>query len=137
MPSATLRVPNHLDALSRLDQEAMAFLTTVEASADLRHAVSLAIEEIVSNIITYGYPDSADHEIQVELIWDHGELHLSFLDDGPPFDPLTVEPPDLTLPIAERPIGGLGIYLVRQFFPHARYRRDSGCNRLDLQRPAT
>ena len=137
MASAHLTLANRMDELPRLDREAAAFLETVGAPPAAGYAVSLALEELVTNIIKYGYDDAAGHEIGVDLAWNDGELRLTVRDDGHPFDPLSAPAPDLDLPVDERPVGGLGLHLVRQFFPEARYRREGECNVLELCRPAT
>ncbi len=136
MASVHLTLANRMEELPRLDREAAAFLETVGASPAAGYAVSLALEELVTNIIKYGYDDMAGHEIGVDLAWDGGALRLTVRDDGHHFDPLTAPPPDLELSVEDRPIGGLGLHLVRQFFPDVRYRRENDGNVLELCRPA-
>ena len=97
--------------------------------ADL-HAVTLALDEVITNTITYGYDDQATHEIQVRLTLAKGQLSVEVQDDGRPFNPLTAPQPDLTSGVEERPVGGLGIHLVRSLMPEVDYRRESGKNHL-------
>jgi serine/threonine-protein kinase RsbW len=61
-------------------------------------------------------------------------MSMSFVDDGPPFNPLAFHAPDLGKPVADRAVGGLGIHMVRALVHRARYRRAGGCNCLHLLR---
>jgi len=72
--------------------------------------------------------------IEVVLSLNAGELTIDFSDDGRPFDPLIAAPPDLDQPLADRPVGGLGLHILRSLVDHARYRRDGDRNRLVLTR---
>lgn len=101
-----------------------------EACADVR----LVAEEAVSNIIRHGYADRASHEICVRVSVEGEELSLEIEDDARPFNPLEAPMPDLTLPAEEKPIGGLGITLLRTLMDRSEYRRDSGRNRLRFVR---
>src|SRR5262245_60076897 len=74
----------------------------------------LVFEEIVTNIIRYAFADSAEHPILVSFALGHGEVALTFEDDGRPFDPRTAPPPDLDRSLMDASIGGRGIFLVRQ-----------------------
>jgi anti-sigma regulatory factor (Ser/Thr protein kinase) len=101
-------------------------------SEDNLHKVELAAEEILVNIIQYAYPDGAG-EIEIECLpAEGGGLEVSFVDEGNPFDVLAKEDPDTSLPIDERAIGGLGIYLVKRLMDRVSYRRDSGKNVLTI-----
>ena len=75
------------------------------------YLANLTVEELVTNCIKYGYDDTDEHIIGIELQVAHNELMLTVTDDGRPFNPLELTPPDINLPVEERPIGGLGIHL--------------------------
>lgn len=94
------------------------------------YACTLALEEVVTNVFKYGHADSAPHEVvfQAEVTADHAVLLFS--DDGSPFDPLAAPAPDLTRPPEERPIGGLGIHLVKALAESMNYERKGGRNLL-------
>jgi anti-sigma regulatory factor (Ser/Thr protein kinase) len=94
--------------------------------------VLLAIEELVTNCIEYGYDDADDHTIVIVLSISDGSLTMDVIDDGHPFDPLTAPPPDFSLEVEDRPIGGLGIYLLRKLADNISYERNHGTNRLTL-----
>jgi anti-sigma regulatory factor (Ser/Thr protein kinase) len=96
------------------------------------HEVQLALEEHLTNILQYGYDDERAHEIQIRVSLAEAEMSIQVKDDGRPFDPLTHAAPALTGPVAERPVGGLGIYLMRQSVDQVEYRREEGSNILVL-----
>lgn len=74
----------------------------------------VVVDELVTNIVNYAYPDGENDYLDVEIL--HGEklVTIRFHDGGIPFNPLEKDPPDTTLPMSQRPIGGLGILLVVQ-----------------------
>jgi anti-sigma regulatory factor (Ser/Thr protein kinase) len=93
----------------------------------------LVAEEILTNQAKYGHDDDAEHWVRVRLTVVPGEVTLEFSDDGRPFDPLAAPPPDLTAG-AERPVGGLGIALVRSLVDSAEYSRLGSENVLTLRK---
>lgn len=97
-------------------------------------SIHLVTEELVVNVASYAYPDGADDYLDVEIIRDEGHITLRFRDGGVPFNPLEREAPDTSLPIEERPIGGLGIYLVRQFMDTVEYEYTNGENILTVMK---
>jgi anti-sigma regulatory factor (Ser/Thr protein kinase) len=103
-------------------------------SDDDRFAINLVLDEVVINIIKYAYGDDREHGIEVALHLDGETLTIDVRDDGRPFDPLALPPPDLDLPIEKRPIGGLGVFLVRSTMETVRYRRDGDRNVLTMTR---
>jgi serine/threonine-protein kinase RsbW len=93
--------------------------------------VDLLVEEIFMNIARHSYPKGAPGPVSVTYsVAGPGELSVEFGDQGVEFDPLTVDPPDLTLDIEHRPVGGLGIFLLRALAHSLSYRREQGWNRL-------
>jgi anti-sigma regulatory factor (Ser/Thr protein kinase) len=97
-------------------------------------SIHLVTEELVVNVASYAYPDGADDYLDVDIIRDEERITLRFRDGGMPFNPLEREAPDTTLPIEERPIGGLGIYLVRQFMDTVEYEYTNGENILTVMK---
>jgi len=127
--------------LTRLQAFADEFAYGCGLPDDERSRLLVILEELFTNAVTHGHgPHSADGNITVALGWRTGRLRISFVDAGPPFDPLAFGAPDLDAAGEERPIGGLGIHLVRSLVDQARYRREGGRNHLHLVRhiaPAT
>jgi anti-sigma regulatory factor (Ser/Thr protein kinase) len=132
--SLTIEVANCRDAIARAGGEAERWLESYQAPPQALNLVLLAIEEVVTNCIEYGYDDAGEHTIVIVLSISDGILTMNVIDDGHPFDPFTLPPPDFSLDIQDRPIGGLGIYLLRKLADHISYERRDGTNRLTLTR---
>mgnify|MGYP000888049952 FL=1 len=97
--------------------------------------LNLALDELLTNTIIYGYPEGGEHEIRLRLVPEgEKELLIEIRDDGLAFNPLEVKAPDLKQDIEERPIGGLGIHLVRQMLDEIEYRRENGHNVLLMKK---
>ncbi len=95
--------------------------------------LELMIEEILVNICRYSYPESAPGTLVVTYsVLGPGEMEVEVADQGVAFDTLTADPPDLTLDLSRRPVGGLGIFLVKSFGRSLNYRRQLGWNRLSF-----
>lgn len=93
--------------------------------------LELLIEEIFVNICRYSYPEEKDGSVRVSYaIPRTGELIIEVEDDGVEFDPVGAPDPDLTLSLEQRPVGGLGILLLKTLAGSLSYRREQGCNRL-------
>ena len=102
---------------------------------DERSRLLIILDELFTNAATHGHvPHSTGGGVTVALGWRTGHLRISFVDDGLPFDPLAFGAPDLEGAGEERPIGGLGIHIVRSLVDQARYRREGGRNHLHLVR---
>jgi anti-sigma regulatory factor (Ser/Thr protein kinase) len=92
----------------------------------------LVAEEGLSNVIRHAYADAARHSIEVTVEIGGGEVRLVLRDDGRPFNPLAAPAPDLDGPIEQRPLGGLGILLLKSLADRADYRREGDANVLRL-----
>jgi len=125
---------SRLPELDGLAEQLGAFCFLQGMDEEGRADVRLVVEEAVSNTIRHGYTDPQGHEIRVRAAVDNGELSLEIEDDGRAFNPLEAPLPDLTLPVEDRPIGGLGITLIRTLMDRVEYRRSGGKNLLRLVR---
>ena len=90
--------------------------------------LNLILDEFVSNVIRHGFEDEGEHDIPVTLDLDGDVVNIRIEDDGRPFNPLEAPPPDLDLPIEERPLGGLGIFIARSLADTVEYRRENNRN---------
>jgi anti-sigma regulatory factor (Ser/Thr protein kinase) len=96
--------------------------------------INLALDEVLTNVISYGHDDGGRHEIEVRLAAGRGEVAIEVTDDGRPFDPLSAPEPATDVPLAERPVGGLGIHMVRKLMDRIEYRRDGARNVLTMRK---
>lgn len=94
--------------------------------------MNLAIEEAVVNVIDYAYPPDTVGSVDIKVTTDDNHMEFVISDSGTPFDPTKKEDVDISLPVEERRIGGLGIHLVKQLMDKISYERKDGRNVLTL-----
>lgn len=133
-PGFSLRLKNRLLELDRLADTVEAFGEAHGLPAKLRFQIRLVLDELLTNIISYGYADEAEHDIDVRMGQQDRRLRFVIEDDARPFDPLTAQAPDLDAEPVERRIGGLGIHLVRTIMDRVAYERVGDTNRLILEK---
>lgn len=131
---ASYKARNDLSELGRLNELLSRFCKEHRLPGSVAMEIGLALEEVFVNVVQYAYEDSAEHEILVSLSAENGEIVLAVEDDGIAFNPLEVPPVDTTLPIEQRPVGGLGIHLVRSVMSEVKYARTEGRNRLEMRK---
>lgn len=107
-----------------------------EIGMDMAVAIqmNLAMEEAVVNVMSYAYPADTVGDVTIEAVTIADQLQFTITDCGTPFDPTAKEDVDTTLSAEERPIGGLGIHLVRQLMDSITYERIDGKNVLTLRK---
>jgi serine/threonine-protein kinase RsbW len=119
--------------------EAMAFLhgcwESMSLPDELLFPFELALEEVFMNVAMHGGGECSPSTVWLELERGDDTLSLSLSDNGPAFDPLTLPTPDLDAPIEERPVGGLGVHLVRQMMDGVSYAYRDGRNTLRMWKP--
>ena len=130
MESVSLKISPSLDQLERITAVVEDLGERDDWPPDLIFKVNLVLDELWVNVVHYS---GATGDVEVSLDADADEVRLEIADDGRPFDPLSeaVEP-DLDAALEERPIGGLGIFLVREMMDELHYRREDGKNRLAM-----
>lgn len=129
----SLRFASDLRELERIQAAIKEMGDEADWPSDFVYQVNLVLEELVVNVINYGHRGDPNHEIGIDLAWESDTLTLELVDDAPAFNPLEDNPePDLTSKLEDRPIGGLGIYLVHQLMDEISYRREGGRNHLTL-----
>lgn len=133
----TLVVPNDLSELERVSHELEEFGREHGLSATDVSAVNLAVDEILTNIILYAFPRREDHQVELRVRLEKDMLTVEFEDSGRPFDPLSVPEPELEAALEDRPVGGLGIHIVRRLMEDMSYRRHDNRNVLTLTRHLT
>ncbi len=105
-------------------------IKNIDLTKKTKHKILISFEEITMNIISYAYPEIKDGKIEIicDNIEDEKKIIIKIIDWGIPFNPLSKEEPDLEIPIQERQIGGLGIFMVREFMDEVNYKREDGKN---------
>lgn len=96
--------------------------------------MNLALEEVFTNIVSYGYEDKEAHWIKITIWQQNGKMKICVEDDGVPFDPLKADVPDLKCPIEDRKIGGLGCHFMRCVMDDVQYERVGDTNVLTMQK---
>jgi anti-sigma regulatory factor (Ser/Thr protein kinase) len=98
-----------------------------------QNKILLACEEIFVNIVNYAYLDSQTiGEISVCLIITNEQIVIKFIDNGKPFNPLEKSDPDISVPLTEREVGGLGIYMLKKLMDEVLYEFNEGQNVLTI-----
>lgn len=133
-----LRAPQDRSLLPSLFAAIDEALASAGIDRALADDVQLVTEEVVCNAIDHGARPGVEHEVIVDIAIDHDRVTLHFRDDGHPFDPLSQPAPDLDADIDGRPIGGLGVHLIRTLADEIAYVREDRYNVLHvvLLRPA-
>jgi len=130
--SATIKTD--FKELKRLSAEVDAFLTAGAFPPEPVYRLELALEEMVTNVIKYGYDQPGPHhEVNLRIAADETALTLVIEDSGHEFNPLLARQPALDKDIADRPIGGVGIHLTRSMVSRMDYQRIDGRNVLTIQ----
>lgn len=127
-------IENQVDELPPLAEKMDKLAEEWNLSPALAMNLNLVIEEAVSNIIFYAFTDKNKHEIKISVSTDNKTLTIKIADDGIPFNPLEQKQPDINLPAEERPVGGLGIFLMSQIMDEMQYTRKGNENRLILKK---
>jgi len=130
--SKNILINNNLSEIERLSKAVAEFGKKNNLSSEVIYDVRLTLEEVVSNIINYGFVDHDEHQISIEMNLQGETLTIKIKDDGKPFNPLEVKNANLEKPFDEREIGGMGIYIVRKLMDKILYKREEGNNVLQL-----
>jgi anti-sigma regulatory factor (Ser/Thr protein kinase) len=128
----TIRLPARLENLEKLIDFAIRVLRKGGVGERTVSDLHLAVDEACTNCCSYAYPDDESGEIELACRIDPEEISITIRDWGRPFNPLENPPPDLTLDLDDRPIGGLGIFLLKKFADRVDYRREKGANVLTI-----
>ena len=133
MKSLIVHIKNSLPEIAHVTEKFEIFAEENSLSRRIIYDISLCLDELITNIISYGFKDEAKHIIEIQFHLKEHEIKLIFIDDGIAFDPeLKEDPVHLKHSVEERPIGGLGIYLVKKLMDIIKYKRVEDKNILTL-----
>lgn len=128
-------MPNQLIAIPDLQIAFEAYVAQWPGAKPLIPTLNMALDDLLNNVVQYAFPnDPTEHAIEVEGEVREECVVLTIIDDGIPFNPLSVAPPDLSVLLHEREIGGLGIHLIRSMFDEVTYHRKVGRNVLTIKK---
>ena len=133
MKEITLKaVIESIPAVTEVIDEA---LEAAGCSMKAQMQIDVALDELFSNIAHYAYaPDTGEATVRFDFDEPSRTAFITLIDSGVPFDPLAAAEPDTTSSAEERPIGGLGIFLVRKTMDSVEYSRDDGKNILTIRK---
>ena len=134
MLEESLTLKNDISEVARLNTFMESMAARLGMPTDITGQVKLAVEEAVVNAIYYAYPKDTEGEVTVTVKGNPNHLKVVITDHGTPFDPTEAPLADTSLSVEERPIGGLGIFLVRQLMDSLNYERINGANVLTMKK---
>ncbi len=124
----TITLINRIEELPVLAAKVDELVETWDLPLTLAMNLNLVLEEAISNVIFYAYSDQEEHQIDINFSIENQVLTIRIIDDGKPFDPTLQKQPDISLPAEDRPIGGLGIFLISKIMDHVTYERKEELN---------
>ena len=133
----SFKLKSNLSELDNLCQNLETFGKKIGLSKKLIFEINLALDELFTNIISYGFKDEDEHIIKVTLSPQNEELFLSIEDDGVPFNPIEFETEDVACSVENCKIGGLGIHIIRKLMDDICYRRCDDKNILTMKKKIT
>lgn len=132
-----IEIGNDLQAIERVTEQFMEFARRNDIVPKAITPVCMALDDLLANIISYGYDDDSHHLISVKVSLVRDSVVVVITDDGQPFNPFTMEGPDTDLSLEEREIGGLGILLVKNVMDETYYKRHVDKNVITLVKKIT
>lgn len=129
-----IRISNQLSEIAGLAIFIEELGEELSLPAETAMNINLALEEAIANIIMYAYPPQEQNDIILKVTATESQLIFLLTDNGLSFDPTQVDEVDISLSIEERPIGGLGIFLIRSIMNEVSYQRLDGENHLIMKK---
>ena len=130
----SLTLPNDIEEVPKLAAFVDEVCEVLGFDMQTTMSLNLAMEEAVVNVMNYAYPAGTHGDVNIEAEANDERLKFTIIDRGAPFDPTTKVNVDTTLSVEDRPIGGLGIHLMRQLMDSINYERINGKNVLTLRK---
>lgn len=130
----TLSINNNLTEISQLEPFMEKLAEAYGISPDVQFQLNLALDEALANSINYAYPEGTEGSIILEAETEGNMLVLRLMDYGTPFDPTLQGDVDTTLSVEQRPIGGLGIFLIKKMMDDVTYVRQEEKNILTMKK---
>jgi anti-sigma regulatory factor (Ser/Thr protein kinase) len=128
----TFKIKNTFAEIESLCDEINKLAQDNSFSEQIIFCLNVCLEEMLTNIVKYGYDDEHEHEIEIFLEIDNEIITLTIIDDGHEFNPLEVEIPDVNTDIRHRQVGGIGIFLTCKMANKVTYDRKDDKNQLTV-----
>jgi serine/threonine-protein kinase RsbW len=131
--TVSFKLKNDLSELDRLNEYFEGFKSSVGIEERCTHHCKLGMEELFTNICSYGFPDKKEHWIHFTLWKEKEGVVIRVEDDGIPFNPIEMPEPNLGGGVEDREVGGLGIHLIKHFYNEIEYQRVDNKNVIILK----
>ena len=125
---------NRLEEIARVNETFNAFAGERGVPDEVRRKLNLVFDELLNNIISYAYNDDDEHYIEIVFVIGDECFVVTITDDGHPFNPLDSDDPNTELSVEDRPVGGLGLHLVRSVMDEVAYERHDKNNVVTLKK---
>lgn len=127
-----LEIINDLKEVSIVIDEFEAFCLAQNIENSAVQKVNVVLDEIINNIVNYGYPKEEERLILIKIAIEHSSMVLTITDDGKAFNPFDIDKPDLSLSLEDRPVGGVGLYIVKNLMDSYSYERVNSKNIVEI-----
>ena len=127
-----LVLANQISELDRIHLTVEELLGKWELPPAMGFSLDLVLEEAFTNVVKYAFDDNLDHQIVLEFELNDNRLEIRLIDEGLSYDPTQKSDPDIDAPVEDRQVGGLGIFLIKQFMDSVEYQRKDNKNYLIL-----
>ena len=128
----SVSIRNKHSEIQKIWEEFESFAKENQMANDIRRNTQIALDEIISNTIEYGYEKYSDDKIKVNFLIDQTNLVIEIIDNAKHYNILERDDPDISKSIEEKPIGGLGVHLVKSLMNEKKYDCINGKNHLTL-----
>ena len=119
----SFKLKNNISELDKLGRKLIDFGNGIGLSKKCIFQINLALDELFTNIVSYGFPDEGLQWISIALTHDNGKVRIKIEDTGIPFDPASTDTPDPVTEIEDCKVGGLGLHLVKKIMDEITYQR--------------
>ena len=126
----TVRITNQRDQVDTVRKFFDDYSKENKLTEKTVHDIQMALDELLTNIVNYGYEDSDEHKIDVRFGINDDAVRVEIIDDSKPYNILEKENPDISLSVEDKPIGGLGIFLIKKLMSNVDYYTKEGKNHL-------
>ena len=126
----TVRITNQRDQIDPVRKFFDDYSKENKLTEKAVHDIQMALDELLTNIVNYGYEDKDEHQIDVHFGINNNAVNVEIVDDSIPYNILEQENPDISLSVDDKPIGGLGILLIKKLMSNVDYYTENGKNHL-------